>query len=115
MSSPLLQQSIINSLEQELSKLKFRFQMAHELKIKWLPDAGSKKSGEVIGRTIYIYEEDEAKALDTLRHEFIDYILTKELVSLPQKMINLLIKLFEEEMYERKERLIEKLKSFDYF
>jgi len=109
MSSPLIQQRIIKHLGQELSKLKSKFQMAHELKVKWLPDCNSKKSGEVLGKTIYIYEEDEGKALDILRHEFIDYILTKELVSLPQKMINSLIKLIEEEMYERKEKLIEKL------
>lgn len=83
--------------------------MAHELKVEWLPNGDNKKSGEVIGQSIYIYELDEAKALETLRHEFIDYILTKELVSLPQKMINLLISLFEEILYERKEKLTEKL------
>ena len=83
--------------------------MAHELKVKWLPDANSKKSGEVIGKTIYIYEENGAKALDTLRHEFIEYLLTHELVAPYKKLVNKLISLFEDEMYERKGRLIEKL------
>ncbi len=77
--------------------------------MKWLPNADGKKSGEVISRTIYIYEEDEAKALDTLRHEFFDYILTNELIAPSQRLINKLIALFEEVLYERKERLIEKL------
>jgi len=83
--------------------------MAHELKVIWLPDGNEKKSGEVIGRTIYIYEEDEAKALDTLRRESIDYALTNELVLPSQKLINKLIALFEEVMYERKEKLVERL------
>jgi len=83
--------------------------MAHELKIEWLPNGDSKKSGEVIGRTIYIYEEDEAKALDTLRHEFLDYTISSELEAPYKRLINKLIAVFEEEMYGRKERLIEKL------
>lgn len=105
----VLEDNTNKRLKHELTKLKNKFKMGNELKVKWLSNYNSRKSGEVIGKTIFIYEEDEVKALGTLRHEFIDYILTKELVSLPQKMINLLIKLFEEEMYERKEKLIEKL------
>jgi len=74
MSSQLTQQRncIIKQLGLELSKLKDRFQMAHELKLKWLPNANNRKSGEVLGRTIYLCEEDEAKALDTMRHEFVE-------------------------------------------
>jgi len=96
-------------LQKSLERFKDKFQMAHELKVKWLPNADNKKSGEVLSRTIYIYEKDEAKALDTLRHEFIDYILNYELIAPYKKLVNKLISLFEEEMYERKERLIEKL------
>jgi hypothetical protein len=88
MPSPLIQhRNLIMQLNQELSKLKSRFQMAHELKVKWLPNANRKKSGE---------------------HEFIDYILTTELILPSQKLINKLIALIEEIIYERKERLIEK-------
>gem|GEM_PF-2534506 len=36
---------IVEQLDQELSKLKDRFQTAHELKVKWMPDGDSKKSG----------------------------------------------------------------------
>jgi hypothetical protein len=110
-TSPLTQQrsNIIQQLERELSKLKNRFQIALELQLEWLPGGDSKKSGEVIGRTIYIYERDESKALDTLRHEFIDYIISVELEAPYKRLINKLISVFEEDMYERKERLIEKL------
>ena len=100
------QQNIINLLDKELSRLKDKFQMAHELKVEWLPNPNSNKSGEVLGKTIYIYEEDEAKAVQTLRHEFLDYILSSELIAPYQKLINKLISLFEEEMHDRKEKLI---------
>jgi len=111
MPSPLIQQrnNIVKQLELELSKLKEKFQMAHELKVKWLPNSSRKKSGEVLDRTIYIYEENEAEALDTLRHEFIDYILAIEFETPYKRLINKLVAAFEEEMYGRKERLIEKL------
>ena len=93
-------------LDQELLDLKSKFQMAQELKINWLLDANNKKSGEVLGNTIYIYETDEEKALDTLRHEFLEYILTYELVAPYKRLVNKLITLFEEEMYLKKEKLI---------
>ena len=47
MPSPLTQQSIINQLGQELSKLKDKLQMAHELKVEWLPNDNSEKSGSL--------------------------------------------------------------------
>jgi hypothetical protein len=99
----------INKLEYELVKLKNKLQMAYELKAKWLPNGDRKKCGEVIGKTIFIYEDDEDKALDTLKHEFLDYVISNATEVHYKKIINLFIKLFEEEMYERKEKLIEKL------
>jgi len=59
----------------------------------------------VTGTTIRIYEADHRKALDTLRHEFIEYLLTQDLAAPYKRLINKLISLFEEDMYERKERL----------
>ena len=111
MPSPLTQQrnNIIKQLELALSKLKKKYQIAHELKVEWLPNNNSEKSGEVLGRTICIYEEDEAEALDTLRHEFVDYILSIEFETPYKRLINKLVAAFEEEMYGRKERLIKKL------
>ena len=106
-SSLTQQQRITNLLDEVLIRLKKKFQMAHELKVEWFPNSNEKKSGEALGKTIFVYEEDEAKALDTLKHEFIDYILSSEIVAPYQKLINKLIALFEEEMYERKEKLVE--------
>jgi hypothetical protein len=47
MPSSLTQQSIINQLGQELSKLKDKLQMAHELKVEWLTNDNSEKSGSL--------------------------------------------------------------------
>jgi hypothetical protein len=97
-------------LETELHHLRQKFQMGHELTIQWIPNDGP-KSGEVNGTTIRIYEAELIKALDTLRHEFIEYVLTQDLVAPYKRMINKLISLFEEEMYDRKERLIQRLQE----
>ncbi len=71
--------------------------MGRELKLQRTPNGGP-RSGEVIGTTIRIYETDQEKALDTLRHEFIEYILTRDLVAPYKRLMNKLISLFEEEM-----------------
>jgi len=49
--------------------------------------------------------------LETLRHEFIEYLLTRDLVTPYKALINKLISLFEEEMYDRKEKLVERLRE----
>jgi hypothetical protein len=98
----------LRRLETELAALKKRFRSAQELEIEWIPN-DSPKSGEVIGTKICIYEAHEAEALDTLRHEFLEYVLVNELVAPYKRLINKLISLFEEETYDRKKRLIEKL------
>jgi len=49
--------------------------------------------------------------LDTLRHEFVEYLLTQDLVPPYKRLINKLISLFEEEMYGGKEKLIERLRE----
>jgi len=100
----------LRRLKNELASLKKKSQMAPELKLAWVPNSGS-KSGEVIGTTIRVYDLDQEKALDTLRHEFIEYVLTRDLVAPYKKLINKLISLFEEEMYDRKEKLVERFQE----
>jgi hypothetical protein len=105
-----LNNDTLRRLETELDHLKHRFQMGQELELQWIPNDGS-KSGEVVGTAICIYETDPTKALDTLRHEFIEYLLMQDLVAPYKRLINKLISLFEEEMYDRKEKLIERLQE----
>lgn len=68
-------------MEKELYRLKNRTNIGYNLSVIWVPDSNSKLSGEVIGNTIYIYEENEEKAIETLKHEFIDYHITREIVA----------------------------------
>ena len=100
----------LQRLETELARLKSKFRIGHELRLQWIPNNGP-KSGEVTGTTIRIYEAEPTKALDTLRHEFIEYLLTQHLVAPYKRLINKLISLFEEEMYDRKEKLVERLQE----
>lgn len=100
----------LQRLESELARLKSKFNLGQELTLEWAPDDGP-KSGEVTGTTIRIYEANRVKAIDTLRHEFIEYLLTRDLVAPYKELINKLISLFEEEMYDRKEKLVETLRE----
>jgi len=104
----------LRKLESELRRLKRALNMGHELRVEWLPGRvkrfrGRRLSGEVLGETIYIYDEPEPRALATLKHEFIEYILTVEFTAPYKRMINTLISAFEEEMYQRKERVVNRL------
>ena len=97
-------------LEEELEKLKRKLQMGYELKVLWSPDDYSNLSGEVRGDKIFIYERDENKALETLRHEFLDYAIS-QIIEPYRQVANKLIKLINEEAYKKKERLVESLKN----
>lgn len=100
----------LQRLETELVHLKQKFRMSQELRLEWAVNDGP-TSGEVIDKTIRVYETDPTKALDTLRHEFIEYLLTQDLVAPYKRLINKLISLFEEEMYDKKENLVERLQE----
>jgi len=95
-------------LEQELEKLKEKTGFGYELSVAWLPGQNPKLSGEVENNTIYVYECDEEKALETLRHEFIDYMVSQAIE--PYKSVaNRLIQFLNEEAYRKKERTVEAL------
>jgi hypothetical protein len=95
-----------DKLHQELEDMKQKLNIGHELAVKWVPTANGKLSGEVKGECIFVYEVDEKKALETLKHEFLDYVISK--VAEPyQRIANRLIELTNEETYKRKEKLVE--------
>jgi len=94
-------------LRSELERLKRMFGVGYELGLVWMPDSTSGLSGEVRDDTIYIYEVGEDRALQALRHEFLDHLLTSRLVKPLVELVNLLIKSREAEIYREKERLIE--------
>jgi hypothetical protein len=100
--------SLQNVLEEELERLKRLLKMGYELKVVWLPNNNLSLSGEVKGETIYVYEEDLDKALETLKHEFLDYAIS-QVIEPYRRIANQLIMLLNEEAYKKKEELIEKL------
>ena len=97
-----------DKLRSELQDLKQRLGIGFELDVKWLPDENAKLSGEVKGTCICIYEISEEKALETLKHEFLDYLISKTIEPY-EKITNKLIGLVNDEAYLRKEKLIEVL------
>lgn len=68
----------------------------------------SRISGEVRGDYIYVYDEDKEVALETLKHEFVDYGVSK-VIEPYKEVTNRLIALINEIVYTRKERLVEML------
>lgn len=67
-------------------------------------------AGKVVNRdVIEVYDEHEADALATLAHEFVEYVVARELVSPYQNLVNGLISAIEREAYHRRERVVENL------
>lgn len=98
--------SIEERLKNELKALKRKAGITDDLEVIWAPDADSKLSGEVKGKKIYIYEEDEEKAVNTLIHEFIDLLVSRALEPYIS-LVNVMIKLLNDIAYRRKEETIE--------
>ena len=102
------EKNLDGKLEEELERLKRFLGLGHHLRVKWAPDSNERLSGEVKGDCVYIYETQEEPALETLRHEFLDYSVSQ--VIEPYKQVtNKLITLLNEEAYRKKEELVEKL------
>lgn len=95
-------------LEEELERLTRILKLGYELKVLWIPNGNSKLSGEVRGDCIYIYEENEDEAKETLKHEFLDYAISK-VIEPNKKLVNKLISLVNEEAYRKKEMMVERL------
>jgi hypothetical protein len=110
MSLRVPEQEVWKKLEGELERLKRLLGIGYELKVVWLPENNSKLSGEVKGETIYIYEEDYDKAIETLRHEFIDYAVS-QIIEPYKQVANMLIAMINEDAYKRKEKLVERLRK----
>jgi len=100
-------------LEAELEQLKKFSGLGLELKVLWKPSADGKLSGEVKNNLLYVYEVDKEKAVDTLRHEFLDYCVSQAIE--PYKEVtNRLIRMINEEAYSQKENIIEALTKLIY-
>ena len=87
--------------------------MGFEVSVRWLPGTdkyhnGKQLAEEVIGDTILIYTENPQKAIELVQHGFAEWLLNQH--SKPyRQLVNKLITLFEEQQYEKKEKIIEAL------
>ncbi len=77
-----------------------------QLKGQWIPDESKDVHGEVRGSTIFVYDSDPDEAVRTLKHEFVDYCITEQVISPFVELVNVLIKSKEAEVYRKKERLV---------
>jgi len=77
--------------------------------VVWKPNQLGTISGEVKNGVVYIYEYGEDTALQTLRHEIVDYHISSRLIRPLIGIINSLIKSREAEIYKKKEKKIEQL------
>jgi len=101
--------AVQNKLEEELQRILTKLGLNLDLRVVWTPDPPNSLSGEVRGNTIYIYEVEEEKAIQALRHEVVDHLVTSRIVKPLVDLINLLIKAREAEIYEEKEKIVETL------
>ena len=96
-------------LEKELDMLKAKLALNVSLIVIWQPDSAKAMDGEVVGKTIYIYEPDDENAINVLRHEVVDYCLTSRIIHPLVDLVNLLIKVRADDVYREKERLVDAL------
>jgi hypothetical protein len=105
---PKLSRSFRKRLEAELQWLKRVSGMGFELRVVWDPRTDGSVSGEVKNNAVFVYDVDVEEAVDTLRHEFIDYCFSQAIEPYRQ-LLNQLILAINREGYERKERVVDGL------
>ena len=101
--------NVQQALEEELGRLRRMIPFEEALTVCWTPQSHSKVSGEVVGDTVYVYEENLRQARNTLRHEYLDCLLTRKIVEPLIALINTFIKLKEKEIYKEKEHIVSTL------
>jgi hypothetical protein len=104
-------QSVCVELERELRRVQSLTGLNSSLKVDWVPNGSREVHGEVRGDIIYVYDEGVEEAVQTLKHEFIDYCITREVVTPLVDLVNALIKSRETEAYRRKEKLADLFSS----
>lgn len=96
-------------LEKQLVKLKTLIPCDDVTEVRWKPQVESRLSGEVVDGIVYVYDEGLRDALETLRHEYLDCILTRKIINPLTAIVNLFIEDKTREIYRQKERVVESL------
>ncbi|MDE1767147.1 MAG: hypothetical protein KGI27_12880 [Thaumarchaeota archaeon] len=95
-------------LKEELVRLIKQSGDDNGLDVAWIPRIDSSKEGEVVGKTIFVYSQDPVQAIETLRHEFVDYLVCKAMKPY-QDMVNALLSVLSEKTYRKKEEVVESI------
>ncbi len=74
----------------------------------WSPQSDSDIEGKVEGNVITIYSENIADAVDTLQHEFVDYVISQAIKPYA-KLVNSLMSIITKDAYEIKEDAVESM------
>lgn len=107
--------AVVDRLTTELERLKKKAGMGYEVRVEWRPgelkyEDSRELAEEVRGDVIFIYAQREEEALQLVRHGFAEWLLNQ--YSKPyRQLVNSFIRLFEEQQYERKEKIVEALKT----
>ncbi len=104
-----MNQKTDKKLRDELDRLKQASNLSFELDVVWKPDCSNVLAGEVRGRLIHIYEQNESRAIETLQHEFICYSISKAVEPF-KRLANQFVKASNAEAYKRKEEVVEGLR-----
>ena len=95
-------------LASELNRLQEITGNNQQFDLIWSPQSDSDIEGKVEEKTITIYSEDVADAIDTLQHEFVDYIISQAIKPYV-KLINSLMSIITKDAYEIKEDTVESM------
>ncbi len=96
------------ALKQELDRLQKKSRINTNFEVLWIPKTDSAKEGEVIGNRIYIYSTNFTDAIETLRHEFFDAMISSATTPYLD-LINVLLSVISEKAYQKKEDVVESL------
>ncbi|MDH3779365.1 MAG: hypothetical protein OES15_00770 [Nitrosopumilus sp.] len=92
----------------ELERLQRISGHMHNFDVVWFPQNNSEIEGKVEGNTITIYSQNITDAIDTLQHEFVDYIIS-QVIKPYITLVNSLMGIITKEAYETKEKSVEAL------
>ncbi len=92
----------------ELDKLQKITCTNQQFDLIWSPQSNSQIEGKVDGNTITIYSENLTDAIDTLQHEFVDYVISQAIKPYV-KLVNVLMSIITKDAYDTKEDAVESL------
>ena len=95
-------------LASELNRLQKITGNNEKFDLIWSPQNDSDIEGKVEGNAITIYSENIEDAIDTLQHEFVDYIISQAIKPYVT-MVNSLMSIITKDAYETKEDAVESL------